>query len=572
MTVYRIRTKKTIKMFNIFYDSRRYLLEALRMCYNEARDQEHQAQSAKETNTRKPRESERETGRRRSFMKNNRKHANPVKIYQRIPKKLKKKLSKTLGQKIARTGAKKASNMLVKKIVKVLTATMVLGILLCGCTADVGENREPQHGGKPTDVGQHTVQAKALAVYPEEPEFRNTDESWEYYRAKRQAHPDAFVNRYEAFAVRTSAKLLGEAQENTVYSPLSLYYALSLAASGAESETGAEMLSLLGYEDAEALKADCKASFEWLYHVTNEANNRPNEYGEYDRESRYRLQIANSLWADHSFDMKDAFAEDGAESFYADVYQADLQSPETQEAKAAWVEERTNGLIRPSVTPANDQAVLAILNTIYFYDEWINRFNEEKTAEDVFTCADGTEVTCDFMNMQMGSHGFRKGENYTESSLGLKNGEMNFYLPDEGVDVRELVKDTDTLAAILSGDGLEYQSGEVTWKVPKFSHGSNLNLAAMLQVLGVEQAFGGDADFGGISDAKPLFLSSVIQDTHLGIDEEGVEGAAYTEIMLAGGAMPTGRAEMILDRPFLYTVENKGVIVFIGICGNPAES
>ena len=59
------------------------------------------------------------------------------------------------------------------------------------------------------------------------------------------------------------------------------------------------------------------------------------------------------------------------------------------------------------------------------------------------------------------------------------------------------------------------------------------------------------------------------QEVHIGIDENGVEAAAFTEILWAGAALPQGRAEMILNRPFLYAVKNKGQILFVGICQDP---
>ncbi len=91
----------------------------------------------------------------------------------------------------------------------------------------------------------------------------------------------------------------------------------------------------------------------------------------------------------------------------------------------------------------------------------------------------------------------------------------------------------------------------------------------MLQTLGLNEAFGESADFSGISDQKPLGLSDVAQEVHIGIDENGVEAAAFTEILWAGAALPQGRAEMILNRPFLYAVKNKGQILFVGICQDP---
>ena len=410
----------------------------------------------------------------------------------------------------------------------------------------------------------------AAASYPEEPVFKNTDEEWEYSRARRTALTDPFCRAYENFAINTAAELFKGTDENQVYCPLSLYYALALAADGAAGETQEEMLQMLGFSDCESLAEECKNSFEALYHVPNEENMKPNEWGEYSQSSLYQLRIANSVWADDSIAVKTSFADRGAEYFYADIFQTDLQAEETGALRSQWVKERTNGLITPGEEPADDLSLLAIMNTVYFYDEWINRFDVEKTKQDRFFCADGTEAICNFMNMEMGSHGFRKGENYTESSLSLKNGTMTFYLPDEDVSVGEMVKDAETLEHILNSE-MDFQSGQVIWKVPKFTYGSHMNLSDMLKAVGMEQAFSEQADFSNMSDDSTMFISSVIQDANLGIDENGVEGAAYTEIQYAGAAMPTGRAEMILNRPFLFTVKNNGILLFVGICQNPAE-
>ena len=84
------------------------------------------------------------------------------------------------------------------------------------------------------------------------------------------------------------------------------------------------------------------------------------------------------------------------------------------------------------------------------------------------------------------------------------------------------------------------------------------------------------AEFGKISES-PLFVSAVIQETHIGIDEEGVEGAAYTMMAMEGAdAMIDGeqKAEMILDRPFIYGIRDNatGAWLFMGICRDPSDS
>jgi len=448
----------------------------------------------------------------------------------------------------------------------ITVCSLLMAMVLSGCS-----NTQKDISAEEMQGINSAVKRQASALYPEEPVFKDDDARWDYSREKRQKLTETFADAYNTFAVETAAELLKSKNDNIVYSPISLYYALALAASGAEGATQEEILELLGYETLEALTTDCKASFEALYHVANEENNKPNEWGEYDTESRYMLTIANSLWADDTLELKESFANGGAENFYTDIFTGDLQSQQVAEVKAEWILERTNGLIEQKAEPASADTVLSIINTIYFYDEWVNRFDKEETKEDRFTCEDGTQISCDFMNMSMGSHGFRRGDNYTESSLSLKNGTMTFYLPDEGVSVYELVRDAKALEQMLNGDR-EYISGKVIWKVPKFSYGSELSLADMLKELGMEQAFSEAADFSGITNQEPVFLSSVKQNAHLGIDEDGVEGAAFTEIMFCGAAMPKDEAEMILDRPFLYTVKNNGRIIFIGICGDPSES
>jgi len=453
---------------------------------------------------------------------------------------------------------------------RAMAGVLACGILLTTCLSGCSNAQPTVNMQETEDVQFAGIKVGATARYPEEPVFKDENERWDHSMEKRQKMTESFARAYSGFAVETTAEILKSSKENAVYSPLSLYYALALAASGAEGATKEQMLDVLGYETMESLTDDCRASYEALYHVTNEENNKPNEWGEYDSASRYMLTIANSLWVDDTLDMKESFAKGGSENFYADLFIGDLQSQEVANAKALWVKERTNGLIEPVVEPAVGDALLSIINTIYFYDEWVNRFDKELTEEDTFTCTDGTEVICDFMNMEMGSHGYRKGNNYTESSLSLKNGTMTFYLPDEGVSVYELVKDAETLDLVFNGEQ-DFVSGKVIWQVPKFSYGSELSFADMLKALGMKKAFDENADFSGISDDGPLFIANVKQNAHLGIDEDGVEGAAFTEILYCGAALPTGTAEMILDRPFLYTVKNNGKIIFVGICENPVE-
>ena len=83
------------------------------------------------------------------------------------------------------------------------------------------------------------------------------------------------------------------------------------------------------------------------------------------------------------------------------------------------------------------------------------------------------------------------------------------------------------------------------------------------------------ADFSGISDT-PLYLGTAQQGTHIAINEDGVEAAAYTMIGMEAGAEPPEEEpriiEMNLNRPFLYLITaNDGSTLFIGVVRDPAN-
>ena len=144
-------------------------------------------------------------------------------------------------------------------------------------------------------------------------------------------------------------------------------------------------------------------------------------------------------------------------------------------------------------------------------------------------------------------------------------------LPDEGVDIRELIAAPEGIEEVLFGG--EGSTGEVVWKIPKFCYDTELKLNDAISKLGVTSCFGEAADFSGIGrldSGEGIFINEIKQNSHIEIDENGVVASAYTQIDYNGMALPDGRADMILDRPFLYAIADRsGVVIFVGVCENP---
>ena len=78
-----------------------------------------------------------------------------------------------------------------------------------------------------------------------------------------------FLDSLDQFSYRTASALLAEPGEgeNENYSPLSLYYALGMAAMGADGETLTEMEELLGVESPEELAEGCRTLYENLFYT-----------------------------------------------------------------------------------------------------------------------------------------------------------------------------------------------------------------------------------------------------------------------------------------------------------------
>jgi serpin B len=376
----------------------------------------------------------------------------------------------------------------------------------------------------------------------------------------REQNPvdDSVIAGLNDFSYKTGALILKDNGRNINYSPLSLYFALSLAASGARSDTEAQLFALLGVRDSQMLSEQCRNLYRILY--------TDNEIG--------KLKIASSIWMDHDMNgdpiiFKDDFVKHAAENFYASSHSVDFSRKEAGKAMAEWISTNTNGMLSPAFE-TNPEQILSILNTVYFYDQWINRFDKSKTAEDVFHTVDGSNVRCNFMNQSFSSAGFTKGKGFTRAGLGLKNaGKMVFILPDNGVSPYDLISSPEKMRDTFEGGDDSF--GEVEWKIPKFSFSSKLSVTDVLKSLGVNSAFTAGADFTRITD-HTVFITDVRQETHIAIDENGVEASAYTHINYAGSARPEGRADMILDRPFIYGITAlNGSLLFVGVCENPAE-
>ncbi len=105
---------------------------------------------------------------------------------------------------------------------------------------------------------------------------------------------------------------------------------------------------------------------------------------------------------------------------------------------------------------------------------------------------------------------------------------------------------------------------------------SRLALAPTLQSLGLNLPFQeGQADFSGIDGTHDLYISAVLHQANITLDETGTEAAAATALLMEVGAAPPADEPFILmvDRPYVYVIydHETGAILFVGRVTDPTR-
>lgn len=448
------------------------------------------------------------------------------------------------------------------KRVRAICCAVLAGLMLAGCAVQPQTDNK-RGGGAAVDLTKYVVKETVYPAYPKEPRFEdysdeNGEGDWDAYDAayteyrealqklgKLDAEPDG--GAVLAFANRTLDKIFADS-ENRVYSPISLYAALSMLTEMTAGETKQQVMELLGAADSETLRQTvCDL---WM--------------SVYLDDGRSVCRLANGAFLRENADVKQEAVDALADWYYASSYRVPMGTEEADKAIAGWLNQNTGGLLSEETgnirTDGND--LLRLYNTIYYKSGWQDAFKSSQTKQDTFTAANGAKQKTDFMH-RTESGSYRKGDGYTAAPRSLNYGRMVFVLPDEGVTPESLLQRQGLLTE-LTGD---YNAAELVWSVPKFDVKSSTELNGVLQALGATDAFDmAEADFTPLTD-NGAFLSSAMQAARVKIDEEGVEAAAYTEIVCADSAMmevpPT--VEMDLDRPFLFVIfDNSNVPLFVG--------
>jgi serpin B len=358
---------------------------------------------------------------------------------------------------------------------------------------------------------------------------------------------------------------------NLVLSPYSVAVALGMTLAGAGGRTAAEMRAVLGVTSGARFHGGMNA-------LTTDVEGLAGRQERADgSEAELALAGANQLYGQRGVGWERDFLHLLAREYGAGLRTVDYQNAHEQARSLIndWVAGRTQDRI-PELIPAGvlDQMTrLVLVNALYLKAPWEVPFEKFLTAPMPFHREDGSSVDVDTMRQPTLDTTLTRGDGWRAARLPYAGRAlaMTLVLPDPG-----RMREVET---VLTAGGL----GEVLTvgrpvaldvRLPRWTFRTQAPLNDVLQQLGMHDAFDpGTADFRPMTEEDvDLYVSAVLHEGFIAVDEEGTEAAAATAAVAMACSASVGEPFHV-DRPFLFAIHDveHGTPLFLGRVNDPSQ-
>jgi len=357
--------------------------------------------------------------------------------------------------------------------------------------------------------------------------------------------------------------VLAEDAADTVFSPASVASALRMALCGARGRTAAELARAL-HLNGSSRPEDAAVSGLSLVSAGKDGGSAV-------------FRAPNTAWIQSGLPLRAEFTERlnraAATPARTDFTAApDAARDEINRVIAGQTEGKITGLLPPGAITALTRLVLA--SAVYLKAAWADPFPDRATADAPFY-PDGPGRPGLAVPTMRGtaSRAYLRGDGYQAvllpyQDIGLA---MAVLLPDGPLAALRPKVAAAGLGGLLAGTSRH----QVTLSMPRFRLEAAFDLIPALRRLGVAEAFGDHADFGGITEAEPLQIGAVAHKAYVDVDERGTEAAAATAVVMRtlAAMRPPPAVTMLVDRPFLFAIVDTvtSLPVFLGQVSRPGS-
>jgi serine protease inhibitor len=345
------------------------------------------------------------------------------------------------------------------------------------------------------------------------------------------------------------------------WSPFSVLSALGLTAEGAEGASRDELVGALLGDPAGNLGAQA-ALLAAAAELADTGHDEPPV-----------LAVSNTLWALEDLPIRRAFADELARWPAGSIKGAPFADAPEDARKLinTDVAETTRDLIPELIPPGSitRQTVATLVNALYLKVAWQHRFADGATARRPFHAPTGSYEPPTMRQTERLGYAHRDG--WQVVTLAAAGGvEAVVLLPDEPLTVAEPALDAAKLGDLLGSTS----SQRVQLTMPKINVSTRASIKHPLLDLGVRLLFrAGQAGLTRLCPDPRVFVDDVLHESVLKFDEEGLEGAAATAVVVRAMSMvrPTEPIVVDVDRPFLVVVRHRetGVPYFIARVVHP---
>ena len=328
------------------------------------------------------------------------------------------------------------------------------------------------------------------------------------------------VEGNNAFAIDLYSQLRTQGG-NLFFSPDSISTALAMTYAGARGDTASEMAKTLHFTlPPERLHPAMGGLLGDL--------NAPHD--------AYTLRMANALWAQQGYTFLDDYLKLTKSNYGAGFKQIDFKDA----AEAArlsinqWVEQQTDDKITDLLHPGviTPRTKLVLTNAMYFKGDWQTQFDKAQTTEEEFHLSTVQIAKAPMMHRDSGFNYF-DGGTFQILEIPYKSAELSMIilLPN---DVGGLFALEQSLIApnIKQWLGQLRPVPKVIVTLPKFKMTRQFELQDSLGAMGMTLAFDAHADFSGMTGNRDFFISAIIHEAYIDVDEEGTEAAASTAVAM----------------------------------------
>jgi serpin B len=361
------------------------------------------------------------------------------------------------------------------------------------------------------------------------------------------------------FGVELFTRVAPVENKNLMLSPLSASTALTMLLNGCAGDTYDQLKETLRYPDNMSISEINEVYRSLVSQLL-------------DVDPKVKLSLANAIFYRQGFSVKSPFLTIMDTDFEAEIAGLDFNLPASLTTINKWASDNTNGKIPKVLDEISGDAVMFLMNALYFKGDWSYQFDKALTSERPFYTDGSNSVDVSTMKGDIGSK-VTNGSNY--SAIELPYGRTNFTMvvivPEGTLSDFIAAFAPEKWNTITSAFDAQEEYGELTVYMPKYKFSYEKYLNDQLQSMGMVDAFiPGLANLSGISDAS-IYVDFVKQNTFVEVDEKGTEAAAVTTIGIVETSFPPGPQEFVIDKPFVFAIRERttNALLFIGQVVNP---